>query len=139
MSLPYDMGNSGDLLKHGVLAEFVRWRCDQGGSFRFIDLFGGELCNQPASGDGEAKRARMVAKRVRSLLPKNIALRTAQTGIERDCYYSSGLLVKKRWPRRQEREMCACSSTILAKRAARNSRNLIFGPPCAAAPAPSCA
>lgn len=95
MSLPYDMGNSGDLLKHGVLAEFVRWRCDQGGSFRFIDLFGGELCNQPASGDGEAKRARMVAKRVRSLLPKNIALRTAQTGIERDCYYSSGLLVKK--------------------------------------------
>ena len=24
--LPYDMGNAGDLLKHGVLAEFVRWR-----------------------------------------------------------------------------------------------------------------
>ena len=23
-SLPYDMGNAGDLLKHGVLAEFVR-------------------------------------------------------------------------------------------------------------------
>lgn len=27
-SLPYDMGNAGDLLKHGVLAEFVRWYCD---------------------------------------------------------------------------------------------------------------
>ena len=95
MPLPYDMGNAGDLLKHGVLAEFVRWRCDQGGLFRFIDLFGGELCNQPASGDEIAKRARMVAKRVRSLLPPNTALRTAQTGIEKDCYYGSGLLVKK--------------------------------------------
>ena len=42
MGLPYDMGNAGDLLKHGVLAEFVRWRCERGASFRFIDLFGGE-------------------------------------------------------------------------------------------------
>lgn len=30
------------MLKHGVLAEFVRWRCERGASFRFIDLFGGE-------------------------------------------------------------------------------------------------
>lgn len=95
MPLPYDMGNAGDLLKHGILAEFVRWRFDQGGAFRFIDLFGGELCNQPASDDDAAKRARMVAKRVRVLLPQNNALRTAQAGIERDCYYGSGLLVKK--------------------------------------------
>ena len=42
MSLPYDMGNAGDLLKHGVLAEFVRWRCESGRPGRFIDLFGGE-------------------------------------------------------------------------------------------------
>ena len=42
MSLPYDMGNIGDLLKHGVLAEFVRWQCELGRSFRFFDLFGGE-------------------------------------------------------------------------------------------------
>ena len=30
MRLPCDMGNAGDLLKHAVLAEFVRWRCESG-------------------------------------------------------------------------------------------------------------
>ena len=42
MGLRYDMGNAGDLLKHGVLAEFVRWRREREESFRFIDLFGGD-------------------------------------------------------------------------------------------------
>lgn len=41
-SLPYDMGNAGDLLKHGVPAEFVRWRLERGASVRFLDLFVGE-------------------------------------------------------------------------------------------------
>ncbi|MCY4421289.1 MAG: hypothetical protein OXC42_08630 [Gammaproteobacteria bacterium] len=40
-SLRYQMGNAGDLLKHGVLAEFVRWRCDAGERIRFLDLFAG--------------------------------------------------------------------------------------------------
>lgn len=47
MNLPYDMGNSGDLLKHGVLAEFVRWQCESRESFRFIDPFGGEPWSEP--------------------------------------------------------------------------------------------
>ena len=96
MALPYDMGNAGDLLKHGVLAEFVRWQCEQGKSFRFIDLFGGEPCNQsaPDSDDGAAKRRMMVAMRVREL-PESTALRKAQTGIGQDRYYGSGLLVRK--------------------------------------------
>ena len=94
MRLPYDMGNAGDLLKHGVLAEFVRWRREREESFRFIDLFGGEPCNQSAPEDGATKRAEMVAKRVRDL-PKDIALRAAQTGIEEKRYYGSGLLVKE--------------------------------------------
>ena len=38
MSLPYDMGNEGDLLKHGVLAESVRWQCERNGSLRFTGL-----------------------------------------------------------------------------------------------------
>ena len=40
--LPYDMGNAGDLLKHGVLAEYVRWQCELGLPPRFLDPFGGE-------------------------------------------------------------------------------------------------
>lgn len=40
--LPYRMGNAGDLLKHGVLAEFVRWRIETGGRVRLLDLFAGE-------------------------------------------------------------------------------------------------
>jgi len=87
MGLPYDMGNAGDLLKHGVLAEFVRWRRERGASFRFIDLFGGEPSECPHPG---------VASRVLAL-PKDIALRAAQPDIEavqEPCYYGSGHLVK---------------------------------------------
>ena len=36
MGLPYDMGNAGDLLKHGVLAEFVRWQCEMGPFNEFL-------------------------------------------------------------------------------------------------------
>ncbi len=83
MRLPYDMGNAGDLLKHGVLAEFVRWRREREKSFRFIDLFGGEPCNQSAPEDGAARRAVMVARRVLAL-SQDVALRMAQTGIEKN-------------------------------------------------------
>ena len=36
MTLPYDMGNAGDLLRHGVLAEFVRWQCRLGVPLRVL-------------------------------------------------------------------------------------------------------
>ena len=57
-ALPYDMGNAGDLLKHGALAEFVRWRCespDAAKPFRFLDPFGGlPFCGSGGSWcDGE--------------------------------------------------------------------------------------
>ena len=55
--LPYDMGNAGDLLKHGVLSEVARWQCEQGIQLRFIDLFGGEPWEEPVSPE--------VARRVR--------------------------------------------------------------------------
>ena len=45
MSLPYDMGNAGDLLKHGVLAEFIKWRrecASPPATLRFLDPFGGK-------------------------------------------------------------------------------------------------
>ena len=81
MTLPYDVGNAGDLLKHGVLAEFVRWRCESGGSCRFIDLFGGEP---------EGPAVAEVARRVRAL--PNGAVRAAQTAIGEGRYCGSGLV-----------------------------------------------
>lgn len=85
MSLPYDMGNAGDLLKHGVLAEFVRWQCESNGSFRFLDPFGGEPWCPPVS---------EVARRVRSL-PEHCALRSAQSDVDRGRYYGSGLVARR--------------------------------------------
>lgn len=84
MKLPYDMGNAGDLLKHGVLAEFVRWQCEVERSFRFIDLFGGEP---------EGPAVAEVARRVGAL--QGGALRAAQTGVEEGRYLGSGLLARR--------------------------------------------
>ena len=41
-SLPYDMGNAGDLLKHGWLAEWTAWWCEcVSPQLTFLDPFGG--------------------------------------------------------------------------------------------------
>lgn len=41
-SLPYDMGNAGDLLKHGALATFVDWFLEyRAKEIRYADPFGG--------------------------------------------------------------------------------------------------
>ena len=81
--LPYDMGNAGDLLKHGVLAEYVRWQCKLGVPLRFLDPFGGEPWGPVVP---------EVAKRVRALTA--CPLRMAQTGIEGGRYYGSGFVVR---------------------------------------------
>ena len=83
MHLPYDIGNAGDLLKHGVLAEFVRWRCELHTSVRFIDLFGGVPWEPPIA---------EVVRRVRAL--PDCALRTAQTGLDVNRYYGSGFVAR---------------------------------------------
>lgn len=85
MSLPYDMGNAGDLLKHGVLAEFVRWQCELGGQrLRFLDPFGGEPWGRPVPA---------VARRVRAL-PAG-ALRAAQSHVDNGRYYGSGIVARR--------------------------------------------
>lgn len=100
MRLPYDMGNAGDLLKHGVLAEFVRWRCESGRLGRFIDLFGGEP---------EGPAVPEVATRVRGL-PEG-ALRSAQKDIDSGRhygrYYGSGFVA------RHAAESAGCSIRVL--------------------------
>ena len=94
VALPYDMGNAGDLLKHGVLAEFVRWRCESSGAakpFRFLDPFGGlPFCGSGGSWcDGEnpaIERFSCLAKAA-----PDCALVKAQPDIP-DRYYGSGHL-----------------------------------------------
>ena len=50
--LPYDMGNIGDLLKHGVIAEFIRWSSDtypDSKEFVFVDPFCGDALKERAN------------------------------------------------------------------------------------------
>ena len=81
VGLPYDMGNAGDLLKHGVLAEFVRWQCEMGIALRFMDPFGGEPWEQPVP---------EVARRIQALTGS--ALHAAQARINDGRYYGSGFV-----------------------------------------------
>ena len=83
IGLPYDVGNAGDLLKHGVLAEFAQWRCESCTSFRFIDLFGGLPWESPVAA---------VVKRLQAL--PDCALRRAQTGLDENRYYGSGFVAR---------------------------------------------
>lgn len=89
-SLPYDMGNAGDLLKHGILAEIVRWRLEAGPRrpIRFFDLFGGEPFG---SARNEAARVEII-RCVEAL--SGTALQQAQPEIGDGTYYGSGNLVR---------------------------------------------
>lgn len=82
--LPYDMGNAGDLLKHGILAEFTQWWCKtHSKSIRFIDPFGGRPWAEPP--------VPLVTDRVKSL--RGFALFEAQPKPEMR-YYGSGHIVR---------------------------------------------
>ena len=108
MTLPYDMGNAGDLLKHGVLAEYARWQCGLGVPLRFLDPFGGEPWG-PAAPE--------VARRVRNLTEG--ALHVAQTGIENGRYYGSGLVVLN------TANSAGCEVRVLSGDASRARRELL--------------
>ena len=86
-SFPYEMGNAGDLLKHGVLAEILRHRLifqpDQ--PIRFLDLFAGE----PFSGETSDE----IVQRVGDL--SECALQNGQPDIHSGRYYGSSMLVRK--------------------------------------------
>jgi hypothetical protein len=82
--LPYDMGGAGDLLKHGVLAEFTQWWCQRHTTpLRFADPFGGRPWMAPS--------VPRVIERVKALA--GFALFTAQPHLEAR-YYGSGHLVR---------------------------------------------
>ena len=78
------MGNAGDLLKHGVLAETLRHRLifRRNQTIRFLDLFGGE----PFS----CKVSEETVERVGKL--SECALQDGQPDIRAGKYYGSGVL-----------------------------------------------
>ena len=77
----YDAGNAGDLLKHGLLAELVRWRAVDD-SITLLDPFGGKPSHDVAS---------TVVERVKEL--RDFALYDAQPEIAEGRYYGSSILV----------------------------------------------
>ena len=82
-SLPYDMGNAGDLLKHSVLVEFVRWRLERDTTVRFLDLFAGEP---------SARVAPETVERVKGLTGSALAFAQSEIGEHR--YFGSSKLVR---------------------------------------------
>ena len=83
MSLPYDMGNAGDFVKHGLLAEFTQWWCEhEARPLRFLDPFAGRPWVSPPNPE--------VVRRVQAL-PAS-ALRSAQRDPTHR-YYGSAFVV----------------------------------------------
>ena len=85
VSLPYDMGNAGNLLKHGVMAEFLRTQFKWDRCVRLFDLFAGEPFNPHA--------CERTVQRVEKL--SGCALHEAQPDISSRQYYGSGMLARK--------------------------------------------
>jgi hypothetical protein len=82
--LPYDMGNVGDLMKHGLLAEFTQWWCRTSRKpIRFLDPFGGRPWVEPP--------VPTVVRRVKAL--SGFALAAGQPHPEKR-YYGSAHIVR---------------------------------------------
>jgi len=83
--LPYDIGNSGDLIKHGMIAEFAKWwHLHNQKKFIFYDPFGGRPWIEPPH--------KKVIERLSQL--KDCALVKAQP-IPDIRYYGSGHIIKE--------------------------------------------
>ena len=82
--LPYDMGNAGDLIKHGLLAEFTEWWFSINNTdFVFLDPFGGRPYVLPPHPE--------VIRRIQQLA--DCALKRAQPDVT-NRYYGSANVVK---------------------------------------------
>lgn len=83
--LPYTMGNSGDLIKHGILAEFTDWHAKEiKEDLIFYDPFGGRPWQNPIH--------ELVAKRICNLA--SCPLRKIQSK-NRNQYIGSGHIVEE--------------------------------------------
>ena len=84
--LPYDMGNIGDLLKHGVMAEFIRWRSDTYNrkEFVFLDPFCGDALNDSAN-----TQAMNRLQQLRDNQKTKFEILNAQPDFVKNTYYGS--------------------------------------------------
>jgi hypothetical protein len=83
--LPYTMGNAGDLIKHGLLAEFINWHCrDLRQHLTFYDPFGGRPWQEPVHDK--------VAERIKRLT--SCPLKQAQEDIIQGYYGSSHIVAQ---------------------------------------------
>ena len=83
--LPYDMGNIGDLLKHGVMAEFIHWWCINHGKTEFVFL-------DPFCGHSWKDHANLnVIKRLEQLRDNGgkFEILNAQPDFDKRIYYGS--------------------------------------------------
>ncbi len=82
--LCYDMGNAGDLLKHGILAEYTKWWCRINSKpICFLDPFGGRPWTESPKAE--------VTSRVKTL--SDFALFLAQPEPEKRYYGSSHVVL----------------------------------------------
>jgi hypothetical protein len=83
--LPYDLGNAGDLLKHGFLAEYAAWWIrSRRRELRFADPFGGVPWQEPP--------APGVTRRIQGLA--GTALHLAQSALPQRYYGSAHLMLR---------------------------------------------
>lgn len=83
--LPYTMGNGGDLIKHGLLAEFTDWHCREiPHSLTYYDPFGGRPWQEPIHDT--------VSKRIKAL--EVCPLKQVQSIYSRQ-YFGSGQIVSQ--------------------------------------------
>jgi hypothetical protein len=82
--LPYDMGNVGDLIKHGLIAEFCEWWLEShDGVFTFVDPFAGRPYVSPPHPEVSRRLLQLPA----------CALKRAQKDPD-VVYYGSGSVIK---------------------------------------------
>ena len=90
-TLPYDMGNIGDLLKHGVMAEFIRWWSGinrHKEKFVFLDPFCGLRWKRSAN-----EKALNRLHKLRDRHGSDFEIINAQPGIDECKYYGSMYVV----------------------------------------------
>ena len=87
-TLPYDIGNAGDIIKHGLIAEFCKWWFDSHSSLIFADSFGG-------SPWGDYKRVENRISKLQNTALNSVYGENAQKGSKYNKYFGSAHLVKK--------------------------------------------
>ena len=85
-SLPYDMGNIGDLLKHGVMAEFIRWWSINHDKEKFV--FSDPFCGCPWESCANLNAIKRL-EQLRDNTGEKFEILNAQPDFDKLIYYGS--------------------------------------------------